>query len=101
MGCSNRHVDESTLEKAFVMAWNVVLENREDLRKWWKTLAEGEDLLLAYRAQDFTRIVEGAEPIEKVEVEFMLRVLDHIKVYESGMLTVVFLEGTEIECKNE
>ena len=46
-------------------------------------------------------IVEGAEPIEKVEVEFMLRVLDHIKVYESGMLTVVFLEGTEIECKNE
>lgn len=29
----------------------------------------------------------------------MLRVLEHIKVYESGTLVVVFMEGTEIELK--
>ena len=26
-GCGNRHVEENTLEKAFVMAWNGILEN--------------------------------------------------------------------------
>ena len=26
---------------------------------------------------------------------------DHIKVFEDGTLLVVFLDGTEIECKNE
>ena len=26
--------------------------------------------------------------------------LDHIKVFEDGTLLVVFLDGTEIECKN-
>ncbi|WP_347561855.1 hypothetical protein [Clostridium sp. E02] len=30
MGCGNRHVEETTLEKAYVMAWNSILENRED-----------------------------------------------------------------------
>ena len=31
----------------------------------------------------------------------MLKTLDHIKVCEDGALVVVFLDGTEIECKNE
>lgn len=53
--------------------------------------------LLAYRAQDLTRIIGDAQPIEKMETDFMLRVLDHIKVYESGTLVVVFMKGTEIE----
>ena len=30
----------------------------------------------------------------------MLKTLDHIKVFEDGTLLVVFLDGTEIECKN-
>lgn len=97
MGCSNRHVDESTLEKAFVMAWNAVVENKADFLEKWKEEAKSEDLLLAYRAQDFTRIIGDAQPIEKMETDFMLRVLDHIKVYESGTLVVVFMERTEIE----
>lgn len=29
----------------------------------------------------------------------MLKTLDHIKVFEDGTLLVVFLDGTEIECK--
>ena len=31
----------------------------------------------------------------------MLKTLEHIKVFEDGTLLVVFLDGTEIECKNE
>ena len=87
MGCSDRHVDESTLEKAFVIAWNAVVENKMDSREKWKEEAKSEDLLLAYRAQ----------PIERMEIDSMLRVLNYIKMYGSEMV-VVFLEGTEIEC---
>lgn len=31
MECASQHVDESTLEKVFVMAWNGILENKEKI----------------------------------------------------------------------
>ena len=37
----------------------------------------------------------------EMDTDFMLKTLDHIKVFEDGTLRVVFLDGTEIECKNE
>jgi len=36
-----------------------------------------------------------------MDTDFMLKTLDYIKVCEDGALVVVFLDGTEIECKNE
>lgn len=32
-------------------------------------------------------------------MDFMLRVLGYIKVFESGNLLLGFLDGTEIECR--
>jgi len=93
------HVEEVALEKAFVMAWNSVLENRESFLRKWEEMARGENLLLAYRVQDFTQIVKRAEPLEKMELGLMLRVLGHIKIFEEGTLMVVFLDGTEIKKK--
>ena len=37
----------------------------------------------------------------EMDTDLMLKTLDHIKVFEDGTLLVVFLDGTEIECKNE
>ena len=37
----------------------------------------------------------------EMDTDFMLKTLDHIKVFEDGTLLVVFLDGTESECKNE
>ena len=45
--------------------------------------------------------VHGAESLTEMDTDFMLKTLDHIKVFEDGTLLVVFLDGTEIECKNE
>jgi len=64
-------------------------------------MAKGEDLLLAYRVQDFTQIVKEAKPLEKMELALLLRVLDHIKIIEDGTILIVFLEGTKIVCKSE
>jgi len=35
-----------------------------------------------------------------MDTDFILKTLNHIKVFEDGLLMVVFMDGTEIECKN-
>ena len=37
----------------------------------------------------------------EMDMNFMLKKLDHIKVFVDKILLVVFLEGTEIGCKKE
>jgi len=49
----------------------------------------------------FIEYTDGAEPLTEMDTDFMLKTLDHIKVFEDRTLLVVFLDGTEIECKNE
>lgn len=99
MGCANRHVEESTLEKAFVMAWNGILENREYFLRKWEAQEKSDDLLEVYRAKDFRKLLKTAVLAVKVDTDFMLRVLDCIKVFENGQLLIVFLDGTGIECR--
>ena len=101
MGCSNRHVEETTLRKVFIRAWNTLLENREQAVTEWEQAMVGDDLLARYRAKDFLQLTEKAEPIDEMDTDFMLRVLDYIKVYEEGTLVVVFLDGMEIEYRAE
>ena len=31
-GCTNRHVDEAILEQAFMMAWNALIDNRDEIK---------------------------------------------------------------------
>ena len=47
------------------------------------------------------RIHGWSRTFDGMDTDFMLKTLDHIKVFEDGTLLVVFLDGTEIECKNE
>jgi len=101
MGCSNHHVEEDTLEKAFVMAWNAIMENKEYFIEKWEKRTKGDDLLAAYRAMLFIEFVQETELMKKMETNFMLKTLDHIRVCEDGNLVIVFLEGLEIECRND
>lgn len=101
MGCANRYVEEETLIKAYLMAWNALVENREDFMEQWTEQLQSENLLEGYRAEKFIEYTDGAEPLTEMDTDFMLKTLDHIKVFEDGTLLVVFLDGTEIECKNE
>ena len=78
-----------------------VVENREDFMEQWTEQLQSENLLEGYRAEKFIEYTDGAEPLTEMDTDFMLKTLDHIKVFEDGTLLVVFLDGTEIECKNE
>ena len=100
-GCDNRHVEEETLVKAYLMAWNALVENRESFLEQWKQQMQGEDLLAGYRAEKFVEYTKDAKPLKEMDTDFMLKTLDHIKVFEDGALLVVFLDGSEIECRSE
>ena len=86
MGCANRHVEEETLIKAYLMAWNALVENREDFMEQWTEQLQSENLLEGYRAEKFIEYTDGAEPLTEMDTDFMLKTLDHIKVFEDGTL---------------
>lgn len=62
---------------------------------------QGEDLLAGYRAEKFVEYTKDAEPPKEMDTDFMLKTLDHIKVFEDGTLRVIFLDGMEIEYASE
>ena len=64
MGCANRHVEEETLIKAYLMAWNALVENREDFMEQWTEQLQSENLLEGYRAEKFIEYTDGAEPFD-------------------------------------
>jgi len=81
------------------MAWNTLLENREACLQKWQRQMEGDNLLEAYRAERFIEYTSQEEPLTEMDIDFMLKVLSHITIYEDGKLTIVFLDGTEVELK--
>lgn len=96
-GCNNRHIEENTVAQVFVIAWNTIIDNIESCKAKWEMQANGNDLLTAYRARDFLRLTENQKEIDKVDTDFVIRVLDNIIVYENGRIVIRFLDGTEIE----
>ncbi|GLC79426.1 hypothetical protein LBYZC6_15400 [Lacrimispora brassicae] len=49
----------------------------------------------------FIELVTEADLIQKLNTDLVLKTLDYIKIIEDGALRVVFLDGTEIECRSE
>ena len=72
MGCANRHVEEETLVKAYLMAWNALVENREDFMEQWTEQLQSENLLEGYRAEKFIEYTDRAEPLTEMDTDFML-----------------------------
>lgn len=95
IGCQNNHIDEGTLEKAVVMAVELLGENVDLLHGKWNKILEENRLLEKHYS------VLLAELINKDCWEYdsfeMCQVLDSILISEDGQITVRFLEGTEVD----
>lgn len=85
--------------KAFVMAWNVMVENKKHFIEKWKNISLEDDLLLAYRAKKFLKIVKEIGLIERMDLDFMLETLGHIKIFEDGFILVMFQDGMRLNVK--
>lgn len=50
-----------------------------------------------FRVVDFMELMEHARSIQELDIALMIRMLDHVKVYENSVVVTAFLDGTEIE----
>jgi hypothetical protein len=54
-----------------------------------------------YRTVQFADMTEDAKHIKEIDTNFILKTLDHIKVYETGKIVIYFMDRTEIECDSK
>lgn len=101
IGCDNRHVDDEVFYKAFVEAYNVVVENREHFMAKWKEQIESNDLLKKVTAKRFIEIFKDDTLIDEFNVDLFFKIVEKIKVLGEELLIVSLLDGTEIEVEIE
>ncbi|MGT2659628.1 recombinase zinc beta ribbon domain-containing protein [Streptococcus urinalis] len=93
MGCSNNHIDEEMLEKAFMKAVNILQDHKADVLDKLERLRKGDNLLHKHYAKFMKQLLD----IDHFDCTIMCQVLDNITISESGQITVAFLEGTEVD----
>jgi site-specific DNA recombinase len=98
-GCENKHIDDSILYKAFVGAFNTLVENKDYFMQKWK--AEDRDVLKKYKAEQFIKIIEGTEKIKEFDIDIYYKVIEKITVYQGNKIIVTLLDGTDVECEIE
>ena len=101
LGCDNRHVDEAVLMQVFVLAWNQLVSQQDELKNRWKQVARGENELEKYYAKAFTDQVDKIGLIKEFDTFLFLATVESLNVYEDGKMVVRFLEGTEIAIAGE
>lgn len=92
-GCTNRHIDEETLQQAFLRAVEVLRENKEKLEAKWNNFSE-EQKLEKYHAVQLKGLLDSYQ--EKFDGRKMCLVLEKVIIGEDGSITVKFWEGTEV-----
>ena len=95
-GCINDTLLEADLHKAFVMAWNALLENREDFLEHWKTQLDDPGPLVVFRAKQFMKLTAKAKPMKELDVTIVSKTLDHCDIKPLGVIDFYFLDGSHI-----
>lgn len=96
--CTAANVKESAIRRAVVIAWNNLVENREDHLPKWERLAVEGDALARYRAR--MMIAMTAEGTLEEEVPELTRsVLEEIRVWSPSELEVAFLDGSRTKVR--
>lgn len=99
-GCKGCNLFEKDLEKAFLTAWNGIVENREGfLPAWEKQIKEG-NALEKWRAGQMVQLT-AEPPLETVCAEIVNMALESVEVHDGGLLHFRFLDGTVLEIETE
>lgn len=92
-GCTNRHIDEETLQQAFLRAIEVLRENKGKLEEKWANFSE-EQKLEKYYATQLEELLGSDQ--KDFNGRKMCQVLEKITLGEDGSISIKFLEGTEV-----
>ncbi|HEK9107188.1 TPA: recombinase family protein [Streptococcus equi subsp. zooepidemicus] len=92
LGCSNSHIDEETLQKAFFVAIEELLIHQQDCQqKWQKMIDEGTPLERYQATVMREEVLNGSKEFKP---DLMVSILEKIIVGEQ--VAVQFVEGTEM-----
>ena len=89
MYCSDIEVGKQEVEKAFIDAWNLLVENMD-----W--IEDSGGLLRNYRSMELKKLLSETGKIDAVDSEIIKRTLEQIEVSKNGEIEVSFLSGTKI-----
>ena len=99
-GCKGCNLFEKDLKKAFLTAWNGIVENRGGfLPAWEKQIKEG-NALEKWRAGQMVQLT-AEPPLEAICPEIVNMTLESVEVHDGGLLHFRFLDGTELEIDTE
>jgi site-specific DNA recombinase len=96
--CDNKHIDDSVLYKAFINTFNAMIENMDYFMENWKGKVQSENVLIRYKAKQFIKIIEKAEPIKEFDMDLFFRIVEKMSVFDGKKIIVTLLDGTEVEC---
>lgn len=89
MLCTDIWVEEALPERAFIKAWNRLVDEKERHLPEWQRAIEGDYLLKAYRVRELMGLVGKIGIINWMPYELVLKTLDHIEIGMEGELDVV------------
>lgn len=81
----------------FVNSFNALVENKDYFMEKWKEHLKSDNLLQRYKAKQFMRIIENAEPIEEFDMDLVFRIIEKMTVFEEQKIVITLLDRTEIE----
>ena len=90
------NIKEELLQKAFITAWNYIVQNRDKFLEYWQQDIESGGPLEKVRVKQMIELTAEGK-IETFVPELMLMVLEKIEVHDQEHFTVCFLDGTEKE----
>ncbi|MBP2621451.1 hypothetical protein DHL47_08995 [Streptococcus panodentis] len=93
-GCTNRYIDEETLQQAFLRALEILRENKDTLLEKWANFSEDQKLE-KYHSEQLKKLVESDQTA--FDGRRMCQVLEKIALGEDGCISIKFLEGTEVD----
>jgi len=96
VGCTSENLTEADLHKAFLLAWNAILESREDYLPRWEKQSKGDNALVAFRARQFMELTEDTTPVRELDCALVSKVFDHCIVRPLGVVDVYFLDGSSV-----
>lgn len=91
--CTAENVKESTLQQAIVIAWNSIVEHRDQYLPKWQRMASEGDALQRYRGRLMLAITEDGL-LDAAVPELTRMMLEEIRVKSPTELSVAFLDGT-------
>ena len=97
MLCTDIEIDADRPEKAFVLAWNLLVSKKQMYQSSLKrTMQTTDDMLPRYRASELCRLIDEVGKLNAFDYHFSLAVLEKIEITPQGKLAVCFLGGVRV-----